>query len=161
MFEWVTGSNDEQAASGCRCEATLDGATLSVDADDCPDDGRLAATPDCMATVVRALGGEPIDAVVTTSDGVERAYLDDDAALLLAAGRFANRVAPLDERLAARAHREPLAAAREAVGRAGAVADTAAETGLAVVGTETDGLEPYVGPTVSDARIAAEPPSDG
>ena len=72
------------------------------------------------------------------------------------------RVEATDHRLAERARRETLAAAREATGRAGLVADLAAETGLAVAAegvTVDSALEPYVGPTVSDARVAATPPA--
>jgi len=157
--DWLADSEDDK--TDCRCEPSIDGERLTVAAADCPGDGRLESSADCRETVVGALGGGTVDAVVTTSDGVERAYLDADAALLLAAGRFARQVAPLDERLAQRARREPRAAAREAAGRAGPVADIAAQTGLAVVAEETEGFEPFVGPAVSDARIAAEPPSEG
>ena len=156
--EWLT---DDEPEPDCRCVTEFEGDTLAVDADDCPGDGRLGEAPDCRATVVAALGGGDIESVVTTSDGVERAYLDGDAALLVAAGRFSARVAATDERLAERARRDPLAAATEATGRAGHVADLAARTGLAVAAegvTSERALDPYVGPAVSDARIAASPP---
>ncbi|WP_277540384.1 ATPase, T2SS/T4P/T4SS family [Haloarcula laminariae] len=158
MREWFADSDPEP---DCRCETAFDRGTLTVDADDCPGDGRLGESPDCRATVVSALGGGDIDSVVTAANGVERAYLDADAALLVAAGRFATRVAATDERLAERARREPLAAATEATGRAGHVADLAAGTGFAVAAegvTAERALDPYVGPAVSDARIAASPP---
>jgi len=159
MREWFTDS--ERDDETCGCEPTFDGETLTVDAEECPDNGRLGDSADCRAAVVDALDAGDVEAVVTRSDGVERAYLDADAALLVAAGRFAARVAATDERLAERARREPLAAAREATGRAGPVADLAAETGLAVAAegvTAENALEPYVGPSVSDARIAVSPP---
>ncbi len=158
MREWFTDSDPEP---DCRCQTEFERTTLAVDAADCPGSGRLGEAPDCLATVVEALGRGGVESVVTTSDGIERAYLDADAALLVAAGRFAARVAATDERLAERARREPLAAATEATGRAGHVADLAAETGLTVAaeGVATGrALDPYVGPTVSDARIAATPP---
>ena len=158
MREWFT---DSEPAPDCRCQTEFERTTLAVDAADCPGDGRLGEAPDCLATVVEALGRGGVESVATTSDGVERAYLDGDAALLVAAGRFAARVAATDERLAERTRRDPLAAATEATGRAGLVADLAAETGFAVAAegvTPERALDPYVGPTVSDARIAATPP---
>ncbi|MDS0281151.1 ATPase, T2SS/T4P/T4SS family [Haloarcula onubensis] len=158
MREWFT---DDESEADCRCRTDFERETLTVDAADCPGDGRLGEAPGCRATVVEALGHGDVESVVTASDGVERAYLDADAALLVAAGRFASRVASTDERLAERARREPLAAAAEATGRAGHVADLAAETGFAVAaeGVAAErALEPYVGPSVSDARIAANPP---
>ena len=158
MREWFT---DDDPEPDCRCETTFERESLTVDADSCPGDGRLGEAPDCRATVVAALESGDVDSVVTTANGVERAYLDDDAALLVAAGRFATRVAATDERLAERARRDPLAAATEATGRAGHVADLAARTGFAVAAegvTSERALDPYVGPAVSDARIAASPP---
>ncbi|MBX0286097.1 Flp pilus assembly complex ATPase component TadA [Halomicroarcula sp. F28] len=159
MREWFT---DEGPEPDCRCTTELERATLTVDATDCPGDGRLGESPDCRATVVAALGQADVESVVTTSNGLERAYLDADAALLVAAGRFATRVAATDERLAERARRDPLAAATEATGRAGHIADLAAETGFAVAAEGVSperALDPYVGPSVSDARIAASPPA--
>ncbi|MBX0321843.1 Flp pilus assembly complex ATPase component TadA [Halomicroarcula sp. F13] len=162
MRRWFTrGDGTDDGA--CRCRASFEGETLGVAADDCPESGRLSESADCRATVVDALGTTAVDAVVTRSDGVERAYLDDAAALLVAAGRFATRVEPLDRRLADRARREPLAAATEATGRTGQVADLAAKTGFALAAERASAesaLEPYVGPAVSDARIAASPPAD-
>lgn len=160
MREWVTSDATE---ADCRCTPTFEGDRLTVDAGDCPGDGKLGESPDCLSTVVTTLTRGEVDAVVTASAGLERAYLDADAALLVAAGRFAARVAAVDDRLAKRAHREPLAAAREATGRAGPVADLAAESGLAVAaeGVGDGGLDPCIGPSISDARIAGSPPADG
>jgi type IV secretory pathway ATPase VirB11/archaellum biosynthesis ATPase len=159
MREWFT---EDEREAGCRCRTEFERGTLAVGAGDCPGDGRLGESPDCRATVVAALGQGDVDGVVTTANGLERAYLDADTALLVAAGRFAARVAATDERLARRTRREPLAAATEATGRAGHVADLAAETGLSVAVegvTPERALDPYVGPAVSDARIAASPPA--
>jgi len=157
--EWFGG---ETAAQSCRCVPTFEGDCLAVAADDCPGKGDLAESGDCRATVIGALDSAGVDAVTTTCGGRTRAYVDRAAAVLVAAGRFATRAQAVDERLAMRARRDPVAAAREATGRAGPIADLAAETGLAIA---TDGfdssavaLTAYSGPTISDARVAASPP---
>ncbi|QLH82602.1 ATPase, T2SS/T4P/T4SS family [Halosimplex pelagicum] len=161
LLSRLRGSDDE---GGCECSPTFEGDRLVVDADDCPGGGRLASSADCRETVVGALTDRDADAVETRADGTVRAYEDDAAALLTAAGRFADAAAFHDERLADRARRDPLAAAREATGRAGPVERIAAETGLAegAAGAEgyDDALRPFVGPTVSRSRVAARPPSD-
>jgi len=137
-------------------------AELVLDADGC--DGRLAEASACRATAVRALTDRDADAVLTRSAGVERAYTGRAAALLLAAGRFRERVGFHDDRLAATAAHDPLAAAREAVGRAGPVSRLAAETGLAAVAADADSygecLRPSVAPTVAAARVDERPPPD-
>lgn len=158
MREWLRGSDESD--SGCRCEPSLEGNSLNVDSAACPFSGRLDESADCRATVVCALAGRSPTVVVTRSDGRERAYLDEDAELLVAAARFASQVTAADARLAERARREPLAAAREATGRVGPVADIADRSGFAdaVDSRAETGLEPYVGPAVSDTRILTEPP---
>jgi type IV secretory pathway ATPase VirB11/archaellum biosynthesis ATPase len=158
MREWFGGGGD--GGEGCQCDPSPEDERLTVDASACPFDGRLGESLDCRATVVEALAGRAPTAVVTSSDGRERAYLDGDAELLVAAGRFATRVATTDPRLAERARREPLAAASEATGRAGPVADIAERSGFAAAADRASGtaLEPYVGPAISDSRIATEPP---
>ncbi|MFB6140296.1 MAG: ATPase, T2SS/T4P/T4SS family [Halosimplex sp.] len=149
---------------GCGCVPEFEGERLVVDASDCSERGRLESSADCRERVVRALGERDVEAVTTRADGVVRAYEGEAAALLVAAGRFADAAAFRDERLAERATRDPLAAAREATGRAGAVSRIAAETGLAEgaanAGSYDDALRPFVGPTVSRSRVAARPPSD-
>lgn len=158
MREWLRESDESD--SGCQCEPSLAGNRLIVDSAACPFSGRLGDSPDCRATVVSALAGRNPTVVVTRSDGRERAYLDGDAELLVVAARFASQVAAADARLAERARREPVAAAREATGRAGPVADIADRSGFAdaVDSQSGTGLEPYVGPAVSDTRIITEPP---
>ncbi|WP_251344191.1 ATPase, T2SS/T4P/T4SS family [Haloplanus halophilus] len=159
--------------TACRCEPTVrsppgsdpeGGATLAVDADDCPEDGELATSPDCRETVIDALADRAVDAVHVTTDGRERVYDDGAVALLVAAGRFAARVAVHDETLAERARRDPLGAARAATGRAGPVSRLAADTGLAAGADRVDGYEAAlgatVGPAVADARLTASPPPD-
>lgn len=135
-----------------------------MDADDCPGGGELAAEPACRETVVEAFRDRDAAVVVTRAAGVDRRYEDDSAALLVAAGRFAERIAVHDERLAERTLTEPLAAARASSGRAGAVARVAAESGLAAATTSfddyDDALRPRVAPTVAREQVTARPPSD-
>jgi flagellar protein FlaI len=152
-----------QTETACGCRPSFSDETLVVDATACRHGGRLAESPDCREVVVDALTNRDVAVVRTETGGVERAYEDGAAALLVAAGRFAEAVGFHDERLAARAKRDPLAACREATGRTGPFAEIAAETGLAeltarAVGYET-ALAPYVGPTVSQWRVETEPPA--
>ncbi|WP_436927856.1 ATPase, T2SS/T4P/T4SS family [Halosimplex amylolyticum] len=161
LLSRLRGNEDTGA---CRCHADFEGDRLLVDANDCPDAGRLESAADCRETVVGALTERDVTAVATRSDGVVRAYEGDAAAFLVAAGRFADAAGFHDERLAELATRDPLAAAREATGRAGPVNRIAAETGLADGAARArdyeDALSPFVGPTVSRSRVAARPPSD-
>nr|WP_245576015.1 hypothetical protein [Haloplanus natans] len=120
--------------------------TLVVDADDCPEAGDLAAEPACRATVVGALTDRDADAVRVRYDGRERVYDDGAVGLLVAAGQFAARAAVHDETLAARARRDPLGAAHEATGRAGAVANLAATSGLAAGPTASTTTKPHSRP---------------
>ncbi|WP_135364480.1 ATPase, T2SS/T4P/T4SS family [Halosimplex halophilum] len=161
LLSRLRGSDDGDA---CECDPAFEGDRLVVDAGDCPGGGRLASAAECRETVVEALTERDAEAVETRADGTVRAYEDDAAALLTAAGRFAGAVAFRDERLGDRALRDPLAAAREATGRAGPVERIAAETGLAEGAAAAEGYEdalrPFVGPTVSRSRVAARPPGD-
>ena len=149
----------------CGCRPAFDGETLRVDASDCEGAGKLTESEDCRATVVDALTERDAERVVTRTDGVERAYEDRAAALLVAAGRFAERIAFRDERLADCARRDPLRASRDADARGPQISGVAAETGLAAVAQSAESYEtalrPYVGPTVAGARVAARPPADG
>ncbi|RAW44604.1 type II secretion protein [Halorubrum sp. 48-1-W] len=164
-FPWE-GSDD-----GCGCAVSFerpvgtgvdDRVVLEVDAGGCPGGGDLAASPDCLATVVEALTERDADVVRTEHAGKERAYTGRAAACLLATGRFRERVEFHEARLAERAARDPVATAREATGRAGPVSRIAAETGLAETVADVDRtadlLRPHVGPTVSATRIASTPP---
>ncbi|MFB6281745.1 MAG: ATPase, T2SS/T4P/T4SS family [Haloferacaceae archaeon] len=163
---------DGDAADGCRCGtrfvapagAPAGRTDLVVEADDCPGGGDLAAAADCRATVVGALAERDADAVLVRTAGRERRYAGRGAALLLAAGRFADRAAFHDERIAARAERDPIGAGRTAAGRADRVADVAVETGLAACAAEADGygtaFDPRVGPPFAGSRIAVDPPPD-
>lgn len=154
----------DRDGEGCRCEAAFEDDRLVVEAGDCPGRGVLAEQEACRATVVDVLRQRDVERVSTRADGLERAYENGAAALLVAAGRFADAVTVHDERLAARACRDPLGAAREATGRAGAAGRIAAETGLATVASREGGydelLRPHVGPVVSRARVAVRPPSN-
>ncbi|WP_136715814.1 ATPase, T2SS/T4P/T4SS family [Halorientalis salina] len=161
LFERFT---DPEPTDACGCDPAFEGDRLVVDASDCPGGGHLATDPDCRATVVERLRERDADAVSTRSAGMERAYENDAAALLVAAGRFADAVAFRDSDLATRACRDPLGAAREATGRAGPVSDIAAETGLAELAARADSYEgalaPSVGPVISRARVGVRPPAD-
>ncbi|WP_115862825.1 ATPase, T2SS/T4P/T4SS family [Halorussus litoreus] len=148
----------------CACEPTFERDRLLLDASDCPGAGDLAAEPACRATAVGALADREADTVVARTDHLERAYEDETAALLVAAGRFAERVAFYDESLAERAGRDPLGAARAGLGRAGPPGEIVAETGLAACARRAEGyddaLRAFVGPRIAKARVAARPPPD-
>ena len=159
------------AERDCRCEPSFrepigtgvgDRAVLAVDAADCPGRGDLAESPDCLATVVEALTERDADVIRTRHRGRERAYAGRAAACLVAAGRFRERIEFHETRLADRVTRDPVGAAREAVGREGPPARIAAETGLSTVveGADEVGdvLRAHAGPQIAAARIAARPP---
>lgn len=153
-----TGDGD----ADCGCDSTVEGDRLVVDSTACPGDGRLAESRACRETVVEELTARDVETVVTRTAGVERAYEDDAAALLVAAGRFADAAQFHDERVAERALGDPLGAAREASGRAGPVCRLAAETGLGELAARVEGyrsaLRPFEGPRISRWRVAARPP---
>jgi len=157
--ERLLGSEPEE---GCRCVHSFDGERLVVDAGDCPGEGLLAVEQHCRETVVGLLSERDATAVSVETAGVERLYEGKSAALLTAAGRFVERVAVHDERLAARARRDPLGAAHEATGRVDAVSDIAAETGLAELAAQAESYERALaaceGPTVSRWRVDPTPP---
>ncbi|MFD1570556.1 ATPase, T2SS/T4P/T4SS family, partial [Halorubrum laminariae] len=161
----------EDDASACRCDPTFrepvgtgvdDRVVLAVDADKCPGRGDLAASPDCLATVITALTDRDADIVRTHHGGRERTYAGRAAACLIAAGRFCEQVAFHESRLADRVRRDPVAAAREADGRAGVPKRIAAETALSevVAGADTTGdvLRAHTGPQIAATRVASEPP---
>ena len=183
---WIDGDT-----GGCRCEPAFrepvgtgveDRVVLDVDADDCPGRGALAASPDCLATVITALTDRDADVIRTRHHGRERSYAGPAADLLVAAGQFRERIGFHEERLAERVVRDPFGAAREASGRAGPAKRIAAETGLLSAVEEVAGgagevagghgdpgdsdgdlggvLRAHVGPTVATARVAAAPPPD-
>ena len=176
----------DEGTDGCRCESTFrepvgtgveDRVTLDVDADGCPGRGDLAASPDCLATVIGALTDRDADVIRTRHRGRERSYAGRAADLLVAAGKFRERIGFHEDRLAERVVRDPLGAAREASGRAGSAKRIASETGLlstveALTGDAVEAadgrgdlarelpevLRPHVGPTAATARVAAAPP---
>ncbi|WP_084156885.1 ATPase, T2SS/T4P/T4SS family [Haladaptatus cibarius] len=145
----------------CDCTSSFDGDLLSVDANDCSGGGILSENPACRATVIDALTQREANQVLVRRNGIERAYEGDDAAFLVSAGRFAERVAFYDETLAERARRDPIRAGTDAVGRAGQVSKIVAETGLAEGVHRIDGYDefrPFVGPTIARSRVAVRPP---
>jgi type IV secretory pathway ATPase VirB11/archaellum biosynthesis ATPase len=168
-----TGRGEAGEATTCSCEPAFERRVddrvgeefvLSLDAERCPGDGDLVASPACRATAIGELADRDAALVRTVAGGRERAYEDEAAALLLAAGRFVERATVHDPDLAARARRDPLAAAREATGRAGPISRVAAETGLAETAARADdyadALRPYVGPTIAKSRVSRVPPAD-
>ena len=160
----LIGSLHDEPDRSCPCDPAFEGDRLVVDSSKCNGRGALATVSVCRETVIDALTERDADVIVTRADGIERAYEGRAAALLVAAGRFVERAAPHDERLAARARRDPLRAAHHATGRAGIVADVAAETGLTECTHGLDDYEaalcPYVAPTLTRSRIAVRPPPD-
>ena len=159
------------------------GVTLVLDAADCPHRGDLT-TPDCRARAVSAFTRRDADGVRVRADGLDRRYAGEAATLLLAAGRFVERVRAHDADLARLAHRHPSRAAHRATGRAGPVARIAAETGLAecaqqvgrsggtaefpdsdgVGGSDStianDAFRPRLSPVVAGSWVERDPPPD-
>ncbi|ELZ86645.1 type II/IV secretion system proteins VirB11/TadA (ATPase) [Haloferax elongans ATCC BAA-1513] len=169
----LVASSDADSSPACGCAPTFstptddlhdDDAVLLVDASTCPYGGSLATSPPCRATAIGALEDRDADSVVVRQGGREWRYDDAATALLVAAGRFAERVGFRDDRLAERARRDPLAAAHEATGRAGPVKRAAVETGLtegaARAADYDDALRAVVGPTIARSRIDPKPPAD-
>ncbi|EMA44885.1 DUF5791 family protein [Halococcus saccharolyticus] len=118
------------AHDDCGCEPRIEGRRLVVDATDCPEEGHLAASPACRASVVDALVGRPVVRVRTRIETGVYVHNDGATALLVAAGRFVALAADHDRALATHALGDPLGAARVAAGRTGPVAEFAAATGL-------------------------------
>ena len=170
--------------AGCRCtaefdarsehghgsssdhESLSDSTVLRVDASACSG-GDLAADPACRATVIDALTDRDAGLVRVRSGGLDRFYEDEAAALLLSAGRFADAVEDHDPGLSERVAADPVAVAREAVGRAGPVARLAAETGVSAWADERGdpesaeaSLSPSVASTAALGRTRPAPPSD-
>ncbi|MFB6133038.1 MAG: ATPase, T2SS/T4P/T4SS family [Halanaeroarchaeum sp.] len=154
---------ESEATTACECEHEFDGETLVVDATACPGRGELSERPNCRARAVAALRDRSAEAVAVERRGVALTYEGRDARLLATAGEFAGRVAGRDPELADRTERTPLAAARDATGRAGPVAELAEETGFdryATPGDPEDHLRPALAPTLAAARIDPVPPDD-
>jgi len=158
----VTDRHDPDE-SHCGCQAGLEDGSLVVDANECTQEGGLVAAPACRDTIVAALRARTVDAIRRRVAGLERTYAGTGPALFGAAARFAAAIETRDPRVARRARRDPLAAAREVTGRAGPVATAAAEADFARFGRlDADYeavLDPLVGPTVSSWRVASAPPA--
>jgi type IV secretory pathway ATPase VirB11/archaellum biosynthesis ATPase len=156
------GPAGDSGGPGCGCDASFDGDQLYVDASDCDHGGRLEGSPPCRAKVVDALTDRDVECVVVCASGLEARYEDGACALLVAAGRFVEATAAHDSRLADRARRDPLAAAREATGRADRVSEVAAAVGLSELADRADGyataLAPTVGLVASRWRVDTAPP---
>ncbi|SEH37652.1 Pilus assembly protein, ATPase of CpaF family [Halopenitus malekzadehii] len=159
------------ASEGCTCRVTVpesepgtrsDRTILAVDARSCPGDGALSAEPACRSTVVRALAKRDVDVVRVRSRGRRCSYRDRSLALLLAAGRFYDRISGIEPGTADVAARDPLRAAHDAIGRAGPVVEAAAETGLIETARSVSGYEealrPSVSPAIATAELTLQPP---
>lgn len=115
----------------------------------------------CRARVVGALVDHDVETVCSRYRGRERRYSGAAATLLGAAGQFVEAVEFHDERLASRARRDPVAAAREAAERAGPVRDLVVDTGLAAAidpAGDRSILDPHVGLAVANSRLNRRPP---
>lgn len=148
----------------CACTTTLTDTVLTVDATDCPNDGALRDAPACRATVVDAIGTTTVDAVVVQHAGREHRYDGAAATLLNTTAATATAVAARDPTLATRLRHHPLAAARDALDRAGPVAASATREGLAAA-TDHDSLDavlvPTVRPQIAATSIDPRPPTTG
>ncbi|MFB6297053.1 MAG: ATPase, T2SS/T4P/T4SS family [Salinirussus sp.] len=163
LGSWFPGDGGTGGvARGCGCEPAFEDDRLIVDADGCDFRGRLADSEACRTAVLGALASRDADTVLVRTAGLERVYAGRAAAVLLAAGRFIDRIECHDERLAARAVHDPLGAAREAAGRAGPVADVAAGTDLFELVLDAGGydrlLDAFEGPAVSRWRVSTATP---
>lgn len=163
-------STDDDA---CSCTISVSSPTetpqddrrsLVVDASTCSGAGALATEPACRASVISALESVDVESVVVRIEGLEHRYDGDSCALLVAAGRFAERVGYRDDRLASRARHDPLSAAHEATGRAGPIRRAAVETGLAEGASRAANyaaaLRAHVGPEIARFRADTQPPAD-
>ncbi len=117
--------------------------------------------------MIDALADRDAGLVRVRSGGLDRFYEDEAAALLLSAGRFADAVEGREPALAERVAADPVAVAREAVGRAGPIARLAAETGFTAWADACGdreraeiSLSPSVASTAALGRTRPAPPSD-
>jgi type IV secretory pathway ATPase VirB11/archaellum biosynthesis ATPase len=161
---------DSEGTDGvaCECEFTREGGSLVVSSGDCPGAGRFETEPACREAAVRAVDGAVTRVRVVTGDAV-RWYGEGAVALLDAARRFADRVEGVEESLAERARRDPLAAARVGVTRGTdtPVGRAAAESGLSLCAERVTGTpEPYaaafapeVTPRLPAATVGRRPPA--
>jgi type IV secretory pathway ATPase VirB11/archaellum biosynthesis ATPase len=142
------------------------GVTLVLDASNCPHRGDLTG-PDCRAAAVSALTRRDAGRIRVRADGLDRRYTGESATLLLAAGRFVERVRARDADLARLAHRQPRRAGHRATGRAGPVGRIAGETGLAECARQTPtaedstgdaGFRPRLSPIIAGSWVRRDPP---
>ena len=142
MQSATTRTDDESGR--CGCALRIAGRRLVIDAADCPNDGRLATGPACRETAIEAVTSRTT-AVRILLDGGVAVHDEGAVGLLIAAARFAALVGSHDRTLAERTRRDPLGAARVALGRGGRVAELAATTGLAVGARRVAGYEAAFG----------------
>ena len=162
LLDRVRRERNEEGETACGCCPSFEDDRLVLDAADCQDEGRLAESEKCRATAVDALTDRDVETVLARSDGVDRIYDGRAAALLVAAGRFVERVAVHDGALADTARSDPIRACRAATARTPPVSRIAAETGLAAVVESVEGYEdalrPHLRSGVARARVEARPP---
>ncbi|MXR41554.1 type II secretion protein [Halobaculum sp. WSA2] len=116
--------------------------------------------------MIDALTERDADLVRVRIGGLDRFYEGESAALLCSAGRFADAVEGRHPTVAERVLTDPVAVAREAVGRAGPVARLAAETGFSAwadvrgdAGGSAVSLAASVASTAAVGRTRPAPPS--
>ncbi len=151
-------------APACQCEPSRSGDRLLVDATECPADGDLASNQACRQPIIEALAAGPVDGIRIRTGGVDRVCSSETVTLLHAAARFATRVSGRDARLAELAREQPIAAAREARGRAGLIGDVVRETGLATFadrdGAASEVIDYRRVPSIAASQLDTVPPSD-
>ncbi len=162
MFDLATifGTDDEERTCGCTVQRS-DG-TLLIDGTACDGGAALSSSPACRATVIAALEQATVNELRCVEAGRARTHPAPGRSLFETAAEFASAVEAHDARIAKRARRDPLAAAREAAGRAGPIARIAADVGLADFADATDYdefLAPLRGSTISAWRTAPVPPA--
>ncbi len=155
VLEWL--DNNEKPDE---CSCAVSPADRVIDTSMC--DGSPITTPACRRQAVNLVEGCADRPLFIRDGGIETRYAGDGVELLAAAGRFAALAERHDPTIAAKARRDPLAAARAAVSRAGPVSDIAAESGLQAVAkqdTAYDSLfEPAVRPRIGNTYLQQQHP---
>ncbi|MDQ2052729.1 type II/IV secretion system ATPase subunit [Natronolimnohabitans sp. A-GB9] len=161
VFDGI-GRNDDDPSNACSCQVSVDGKTLVVDADGC--DGNLATAPDCRQRVVDTLADRDANRIVARDTGLEYRYRGRGVELLVAAGRFVDRIDDRNERLASTVRRDPLSVVDELESRVTGASDLESESKLVDIVQSVDGYEsvlsPTVGLTIGHYRLDPTVPDD-